>query len=237
MLSQAKLAVSPDHLVRSVIESKVKLCSSSAKAILCHSDKQTRFSYSQILLLLISFKTLILRKKTNSIHSDWQSQFLLWKKFNPLLVQGSFLKLFHLQNSYSNWLFCLFFPLGVTPLVLRSFIDCLPFLAALKRMKKDDLLSVLTATTMRFYITTDTYTLFSWTKAATLGVTTLSSVILFLPQALPTLLATLLLKYSLICLIISLPLAEVSHLTFCISLSLGPGLVILFLNQKIYILF
>ena len=73
------------------------------------------------------------------------------KKIHPLLVQGSFQKLLHLENSDSDWLsFVYSLPRGVMSFVLRSFIDCLPSLAALKRMKKD--LSVLTATTTRLYI-------------------------------------------------------------------------------------
>ena len=59
------------------------------------------------------------------------------KKIRPLLVQGSFLKLLHLENSDSDWLSFVFsLPWGDMSFVLRSFIDCLPSLAALKRMKK-----------------------------------------------------------------------------------------------------
>ena len=46
-LSQAKLALSPDPLVRSALECKIKQSSSFAKkTVICHSDKQTRFSFS-----------------------------------------------------------------------------------------------------------------------------------------------------------------------------------------------
>ena len=74
------------------------------------------------------------------------------KKIRPLFVQDSFLKLLHLENSDSEWLSFVYSLPRVMSFVLRSFIDCLPSLAALKRMKKDLLLSVPPATTTRLYI-------------------------------------------------------------------------------------
>ena len=69
-LSQAKLALPPDPLVRSALEYKIKQSSSyTKKTVNCPPDKQTRFSYSRILLSLISFATIFLRKATNPIHS------------------------------------------------------------------------------------------------------------------------------------------------------------------------
>ena len=54
-----------------------------------------------------------------------------------LLTQGSFLKLLHLEQTDTSWtsfLYCL--SKSVMSFVLGSFIDCLPSLAALKRMNK-----------------------------------------------------------------------------------------------------
>ena len=153
-LSQAELALSPDPLVRSALEFKIKLSSSYAKEkLICHSDKQTCFSYSWILLSLISFATIFLHKETNPIHSKWQFHFLLRRKKSVLFLSKALSWSFSILKTLILIGFLLFIPSlprGVMSFVLHSFIDCLPSLAALKRMKKD--LSVLTATTTRLYI-------------------------------------------------------------------------------------
>ena len=94
------------------------------------------------------------KKQIKSTLNDNRTSFYV-EKIRPLLVQGSFLKLLHLENSDSDWLsFVYSLPWGYMSFVLRSFIDCLPSMAALKRMKKKGILFfVLTVTTTTLYIT------------------------------------------------------------------------------------
>ena len=131
-LSQAKLALSPDPLVCSALEYKIKLSSSYAKKLSSvtqtnklvspilksssHLSPSQRYSYAKIQIKYTLNDTL------TSFYEG---------KIHPLLVQGSFLKLLHLENSDSDWLsFVYSLPRGVMSFVLRSFIDCLPSLAA-----------------------------------------------------------------------------------------------------------
>ena len=58
-------------------------------------------------------------------------------KIQSLTIQRLFLKLLHLEQTDPSWKSFLFsLPKGAISFVLRSFIDCLPSLAALKRMNK-----------------------------------------------------------------------------------------------------
>ena len=79
--------------------------------------------------------------------------------------------------------------------VLCSLIDCLPSLAALKRIKKEQQHNALTTTTPRLYITYLALVLSFSARGVSPGSTTLSFKTLFSLLALATLLETLLLKY------------------------------------------
>ena len=58
-------------------------------------------------------------------------------KILSLLTQGSCLKLLHFEQFDASWKSFLYsLPKGVMSFILRSFIDCLPALTALKRMNK-----------------------------------------------------------------------------------------------------
>ena len=103
-LSQAKLALSSDPLVRSALEYKIKQSSSYAKKL--SSVTQTNKLVSPILEsshLSPSQQYSYAKKQikwtlNNNLTSFYE------EKFRPLLVQGSFLKLSHLENSDSDWL-------------------------------------------------------------------------------------------------------------------------------------
>ena len=91
------------------------------KTHICHSDKQTRFSYSWILLSLISFATIFLLKEINPIHSNWQSHFLLWRKKSVLFLSKALSWSFSILKTLILIGFLLFIP------ALGGYVFCSPF--------------------------------------------------------------------------------------------------------------
>ncbi len=138
-LSYTQLSLSPDPNVRSTLDFKVQL-SSTYK----HKLESTALAHKIVspILQASSYlptpakqyshaKRLIKKQLTENLTSSHND------KIQTLLTQGSFLKLLHLEKTDASWKsFIYSLPKGVMSFVIRSHIDCLPSLAALKRMKK-----------------------------------------------------------------------------------------------------
>ena len=133
------VSLSPDPVVRSALEFKVQISSSYKRKFdsTTSSDKllfpilQSTSNLPTSAKRYIQGKSLIkqlLTENLTSYHYD---------KMQSLLTQGSFLKLLHLEQTDASWKSFLYsLPKDVMSFVLRSFIDCLPSLAALKCMSK-----------------------------------------------------------------------------------------------------
>ena len=104
-LSQAKLALSPDPFVRSALGYKIKLSPFYAKKN--SSVTQTNKLVSPILESsshLSPLQRYSYAKKQNQSTLNDNLTSVYEEKICPLLLQGSFLKLLHLENSDSDWL-------------------------------------------------------------------------------------------------------------------------------------